>query len=141
MRHSTLLIAAMFIAFIATAQMAVPAKSINYEAASWKTWLLDDPQKAAIPAPPTSAQSKVELQSLKQAMSKADKKSVSEIIYWNAGAPAYRWNQIVEQLVSLKPDVQLRMPASWMNIAIYDATILAWEEKIKYKRQRPNVLD
>jgi membrane-associated phospholipid phosphatase len=33
------------------------------------------------------------------------------------------------------------MPASWMNIAIYDATILAWKEKIKYKRGRPKVLD
>jgi hypothetical protein len=28
-----------------------------------------------------------------------------------------------------------------MNMAIYDATILAWKEKLKYKRQRPNVLD
>src|SRR4030095_3574121 len=33
------------------------------------------------------------------------------------------------------------MPASWMNVAIYDATILAWKEKLKYKRKRPNMLD
>jgi hypothetical protein len=33
------------------------------------------------------------------------------------------------------------MPASWMNIAIYDATILAWKEKLKYKRKRPQDVD
>jgi membrane-associated phospholipid phosphatase len=33
------------------------------------------------------------------------------------------------------------MPASWMNIAIYDATVLAWKEKIKHKRKRPAEVD
>ena len=33
------------------------------------------------------------------------------------------------------------MPSSWMNIAIYDATILTWKEKMKYKRKRPSAVD
>ena len=57
------------------------------------------------------------------------------------GSPAYRWNQIIPKLVDQKPEVMLRMPVSWVNIAIYDATILAWKEKIKYKRKRPQFLD
>ena len=40
-----------------------------------------------------------------------------------------------------KPDLILRTPQAWMNLAIYDATILAWKEKIKYKRKRPQDLD
>jgi membrane-associated phospholipid phosphatase len=40
-----------------------------------------------------------------------------------------------------KVNVVLRTPAAWMNMAIYDATILAWKEKIKYKRKRPQALD
>jgi membrane-associated phospholipid phosphatase len=74
-------------------------------------------------------------------MARLDEKKMEQIKYWDAGAPAYRWNQIVLGLADQKPEVLLRMPPSWMNLAIYDATILAWKEKIKYKRKRPHDLD
>jgi membrane-associated phospholipid phosphatase len=126
-------------AIIVTAQINVLHQTANYEAANWKTWLLDNPRQITIAAPP--AQSKAELQFIKQAMAKLDEKKLAQIKYWNAGAPAYRWNQIVLGLIDQNPLTQLRMPASWMNVAIYDATILAWKEKIKYKRKRPGDLD
>jgi membrane-associated phospholipid phosphatase len=44
-------------------------------------------------------------------------------------------------LIGQKPDVMLRIPTAWMNLAIYDATILAWKEKLKYKRKRPQQTD
>ena len=128
-------------AIVASTEMHAQSKPANYEAANWKTWLLDNPQQITVIAPPAAAQSKAELQSLKQGMNNLDEKKLAQIKYWDAGAPAYRWNQIVIDLLNQKFDVQLRMPASWMNIAIYDATVLAWKEKIKYKRKRPNVLD
>jgi membrane-associated phospholipid phosphatase len=117
------------------------AQSANYEAASWNTWLLDKPQQIMIGAPPQAAQAKAELQAVKQGMEKLDAKKLSAIKYWDAGAPAYRWNQIVPKLLAHKFDVALRMPAAWMNLAIYDATILAWKEKVKYKRRRPHLVD
>lgn len=120
---------------------AIVATAQNYEAANWKTWLLDNPQQITIAAPPSAAQSKAELQAVKQAMGKLDEKKLAAIKYWNAGAPSYRWNQIVLGLVSRKQEVLLRMPQAWMNMAIYDATIIAWKEKIKYKRKRPNDSD
>ena len=55
-------------AIVAMAQMNVPRQSANYEAANWKTWLLDNPQQITIAAPPAAAQSKAELQSIKQRM-------------------------------------------------------------------------
>jgi membrane-associated phospholipid phosphatase len=128
-------------AMVATAQTNSPRQSANYEAANWTTRLIDNPKQIAIVAPPTAAQSKAELQSIKQEMGKLDEKKLTVIKYWNAGAPSYRWNQIILGLVDQKPEIQLRMPASWMNIAIYDATILAWKEKVKYKRKRPHDLD
>ena len=127
-------------AIIASAQPAVLTHSAGYEAANWKTWLLD-PQQIVVVAPPDAAQSKAELQTIKQLMGNVDDKKRVQIDYWNAGAPAYRWNQIAPQLLSLKPEAMLRTPAAWMNIAIYDATILAWKENIKYKRKRPEILD
>jgi membrane-associated phospholipid phosphatase len=112
----------------------------NYEAANWKTWLLDN-QEITVAAPPTSAQSKAELQTVKQRISQVDAEKMKAIKYWDAGAPAYRWNQIIPSFLSLKQQVMLRLPASWINLAIYDATILAWKEKVKYKRARPSDLD
>lgn len=157
MKHIILSIMISLTAIVATAQINVPRQSANlptgqagYEAANWKTWLLDNPQQITVVAPPAAAQSKAELQSIKQGMAKLNarpddqvgrEKKLAEIKYWDAGAPAYRWNQIGPALVNQKPELLLRMPAAWMNMAIYDATILAWKEKIKYKRKRPNVLD
>jgi membrane-associated phospholipid phosphatase len=122
------------------AQTNVSHKSTSYEATNWKTWLLDNSQITISPAP-TAAQSVAELKSVKERMNKLDEKKLNEIKYWDAGAPAYRWNQVVLKLLEQKFDVQLRMPASWMNVAIYDATILAWKEKLKYKRKGPGDLD
>ena len=119
----------------------LPTGQAGYEAASWKTWLLDKPEQITIAAPPSVAQSKTELQTIKQRISKLDAKKIAEIKYWDAGAPSYRWNQIILKLISVKQEVLLRWPASWMNVAIYDATILAWKEKMKYKRSRPGILD
>jgi membrane-associated phospholipid phosphatase len=126
---------------VVMAQMNSQHQSTTYEAANWKTWLLDNPQKIMSAAPPPDAQTKAELQFIKREMTKLDEIKLTEIKYWNAGAPSYRWNQIVLGLMFQKQEVLLRMPASWMNIAIYDATILAWKEKVKYKRKRPNELD
>jgi len=126
---------------VVIAQMNSQHQSTTYEAANWKTWLLDNPQKIMTAALPPDAQTKAELQFIKREMTKLDEIKLTEIKYWNAGAPSYRWNQIVLGLMFQKQEVLLRMPASWMNIAIYDATILAWKEKIKYKRKRPNELD
>ena len=134
-------IAIVFSSIVAMAQTASIHKAASYEAANWKTWMLDSAQQITIPAPPTAAQSQTELESVKERTSNPDEKKSAAIKYWNAGAPSYRWNQIVIDLLNQKFDVQLRMPAAWMNLAIYDATILAWKEKLKYKRDRPNVVD
>jgi membrane-associated phospholipid phosphatase len=132
------------------AAAAQSRQSVNYEAANWKIKLLDNSQQIMIDAPPNAAQSKAELQLIKQRIAKLDTRrndpvgrenKMTEIKYWDAGAPAYRWNQIAPKLIDEKPEVLLRIPTAWMNLAIYDATILAWKEKIKYKRKRPEALD
>jgi membrane-associated phospholipid phosphatase len=79
---------------------------------------------------------------IKQRLGKLDAKKLQEIKYWDAGSPAFRWNQIGPSLISWdKVNTVLRFPTAWMNIAIYDATVLAWKEKVKHKRTRPNVAD
>jgi len=142
MKKIVLSIFVMFTAIIAIGQSNAINQFSNYEAANWKLWLLHAPGKITIGAPPNAAETKAELQIVKQAISKLDEKKLSAIKYWDAGAPAYRWSQIASKLVSWdQVDVVLRTPSSWMNVAIYDATVLAWREKIKYKRKRPHALE
>jgi membrane-associated phospholipid phosphatase len=141
MKQTILSIVITLVAITAIAQTNGSGKLANYEAVNWKIWLLDDSKPLTLVAPPSATESKAELKTIRQSMGKLDEKKLTEVTYWNAGAPSYRWNQILPKLVAQKQDVQLRFPASWMNVAIYDATILAWKEKVKYKRNRPNVLD
>jgi len=117
------------------------AQAVGYQAANWETWLLDKPGNIKIDAPPTGSQTKAELAILKRESGRLDAAKLAQIKYWDAGAPAYRWNQISPELLTAKPALMLRFPAAWMNLAIYDATILAWKEKAKYKRERPGKAD
>lgn len=129
-------------AIMGKAQTNMPKQQANYEAANWKPKLLDNPSQITLAAPPDAAQSKAEIQSIKKGMSKLDNKKLADIKYWNAGAPSYRWNQITTRVMNWNnPDLILRTPLAWVNLAVYDATILAWKEKIKHKRKRPHEMD
>ena len=122
-----------------SAQPQKQVHAVKYEAANWETPLLGNKEAIILPAPP--AKSNEELKLIRQAMVAADANKKEAIRYWNAGAPAYRWNQIAPKLISWdKPDVVLRTPSAWMNLAIYDATVLAWKEKAKHKRLRPHLV-
>src|SRR5438309_558607 len=118
MKQIFFLIAVTFTAITATAQTSVIHSSANYEAVAWNTKLLDNPQQILLAPPPTAIGSKAELKTIKDRMANLDNKKIAQIKYWDAGAPSYRWNQIVLALANLKPEVMLRMPAAWMNLAI-----------------------
>ena len=143
MKQIILSIAVTLSLVVATAQTHVSHSPANakYEAANWKLKLLNNPDQITNAAPPTVAQSQTELKTVKQRMNNLDENKIEQIKYWNAGAPSYRWNQVAPKLIEKKPELMLRIPTAWINLAIYDATILAWKEKIKYKRARPNHLD
>ncbi|RYY18438.1 MAG: phosphatase PAP2 family protein, partial [Chitinophagaceae bacterium] len=117
-------------------------ESSNYEAATWQLWYLDNPGELSIAPPPGVAQTKIELETVKQRMKSVDHAKLQTIRYWDSGAPSYRWNQVATEVIPWEnPDVILRMPLAWVNLAVYDATVLAWSEKLKYKRMRPAVSD
>src|SRR5258706_1239553 len=91
----------LFTTIVTKAQVDPQPKPVNlhtgqagYEAADWKTWLLDNPQQITIVAAPTAAQSKAELKTIKQRIASIDDKKMAQIKYWDAGAPSYRWNQV-----------------------------------------------
>ena len=73
MKQIILLIVITVAAMLAMSQIC-PAQTANYEAANRKLKLVDNPQQILIAAPPTAAQSKAELQTLKAGMAKVDEK-------------------------------------------------------------------
>ena len=140
MKHIVLSMAIVITSIGTIAQMKVAASTANYEAAGWKTRLINNPSGIKVDAPP-AAQLQNELKAVKLQLAMLDDKKMQEIKYWDAGAPAYRWNQIGPRLIAQNPEAWARIPTAWINLAIYDATILAWKEKVKYKRKRPHEAD
>lgn len=142
MKSVLLLITLTITALFAKSQTSVKMNSANDDADSWPTYFLHNGNAITIAPPPGKDATNAELQIIKQNVAKVNAAKLKEIKYWDAGAPAYRWNQVAGKLITWNnPDLALRFPTTWVNIAIYDATVIAWKEKQKYKRERPNVAD
>lgn len=115
-------------------------------AANWKTIVLTDAGDITIAAPPDNKQLQTEAAQVKLKMSNNTPAVMQRISYWDAGAPAYRWNQIAYQLTGPQFLVNngltfFKAPMAWMNMAIYDATVAAWEVKERASRKRPFEID
>ena len=106
------------------------------------TGFSNDAGQVKIPPPPNKEQTQKEIAEIKEKMAKRNEKILQQIRYWDAGSPAYRWNEMAYQLTTFENfGAFLREPMAWMNMAIYDATIAAWNAKYNYKRKRPFQVD
>jgi len=135
-------LAASVLVLPAAAQTGVSKVQTGRPAEVYQTFLVQPASAVRVPPPPGLEASRAERREIRKRMAALDTAGLKAIRYWNAGAPAYRWNEVAGKLVSWdNPDLVLRFPSTWMNIAIYDATVLAWQEKEKYKRSRPAAAD
>lgn len=109
-------------------------------AGTWRTWFLARGSALRPPPPPDSTS---ELGAVRGMLSSLDDSARDRIAYWDAGPPPYRWNAIATDLFfggafgsSNFPRIQ-----AYLNMAIHDATVAAWDSKYAYNRARPNQLD
>jgi hypothetical protein len=138
--------------------------SLDQNAGSWKTVLLQNPEQIVIDAPQdiTQASYKSELQALKEAVSKMSAHDRSAINYWTNN-PIIRWNEIARELAAKynltpapNPDGTYPAPSAanpgvyplfpfahppyasrafaYLSVAQFDALIAAWHYKFKYNR-------
>jgi membrane-associated phospholipid phosphatase len=136
-----MLVAACIVLFSGTWAVADSA-SIEPNAGNWKTWIISSGKDYRVPPPPDEAATQAELVQLRDLASKRDTTAEAQIIHWDAGAPAYRWVDLLNMRVlfgDVPPNSQ-RLYA-YMTVAIADAMIAAWESKYFYNRPRPSVLD
>ena len=72
-----------------------------------------------------------------------DEAALDRIAYWDAGPPPYRWNAIATEMFFRGAFGSSNFPRiqAYLNMAINDATVTAWDSKYAHSRPRPHQLD
>ena len=107
-------------------------------AGNWKTWFISSGKDYRLPSPPPS---KDEIAQVIDAQKKLDAAGMEQIQYWNAGAPGYRWREMLSTIWVFDTSYRGVTSSMLLGTATYDATIVAWDTKYAYKRPRPFAAD
>ena len=107
-------------------------------AGTWKTWFITSGKDYRLPAPTSYKNEIAEVISKQQNL---DATAKQQIIFWNAGAPGYRWQEMMNKLWAVDTGRYAILANMLLGTATYDATIAAWDTKYAYKRPRPFTAD
>ncbi len=107
---------------------------IELGAGKWKTWFIPSGETYSLPAPEVSRK---EIADILAAQKNITPDEMQKMLYWNAGAPGFRWYQMASRLMMSDVNGNGVFVNMLVNAAIYDATVAAWNAKYKYKRARP----
>jgi membrane-associated phospholipid phosphatase len=108
----------------------------------WPTWMLESADQFRVAPPPDETATADEIAQLQALVATRDEAALQQIAYWNAGPPAYRWNQIaVNAMLQRGTGNTALRGLALLHAAIYDATVAAWESKAAYDRPRPSEVD
>jgi hypothetical protein len=124
--------------------LAIAATSIHLSAqeepraGKWKTWFISSGKEYRLKAPSSYTDEIAQVVSKQKSL---DSDGWQQIIYWNAGAPGYRWQNLLMQLWPIDTSANGVLANMLLSVGIYDATIVAWDTKYAYKRPRPYVAD
>ncbi|MEO8190301.1 MAG: phosphatase PAP2 family protein, partial [Acidobacteriota bacterium] len=117
------------------------APLVEPNAGKWKTWVLTSGSDFRLPPPPGASDTQAEIRDLLPLTSQLSDATLDRIRFWDAGPPSYRWVDLAIAQISQKPfsNQKNARAMALLNVAIYDATIAAWDSKYSYNRQRPSV--
>lgn len=120
---------------------------IEPQAGTWKTWVLASGSQLWLPTPSDQVATKAEIKELWALELRRDAATLDLISYREAGEAAYRWNEMaLSRLPTVVgtnglPGAQGFRGMALMSVAIYDATIAAWDANYTYNRPRPSEFD
>ena len=116
---------------------------IEPNAGSWRTWVIPSGTDFRVPPPPAHSETRSELGALAGLLSQNDTKIQQQIEYWDAGAPSYRWIELINARVLANVPTTAYTPRvyAYVAMAMHDATIATWESKYFYNRRRPSQID
>src|SRR5690349_16809189 len=83
----------------ATANADPPDDRIPVEpgAGQWTTWVISSGKDCRVPPPPGAAATRAELRTMANLIRQNDAQVQQQITFWDAGAPAYRWMDLINQ--------------------------------------------
>jgi membrane-associated phospholipid phosphatase len=111
---------------------------VEPDAGNWKTWFIPSGKTYRLPAP---APYKKEIATVIARQQALDSAGRQQILYWNAGAPGYRWQSMIFKLWMSGAGHDGALAYMLLGTGTYDATIAAWDTKYAYKRPRPYTAD
>jgi membrane-associated phospholipid phosphatase len=116
---------------------------IEPNAGKWRTWVISSGRDFRVPPPPSPSETRAELRSMAELVEHNDANIQQQIEFWDAGAPAYRWVDLMNarMLAAVPTTAYPHRVYAYMTLAMYDATIAAWESKYFYNRRRPSEAD
>jgi membrane-associated phospholipid phosphatase len=130
---------------ICSGTLAPIGAQVEPTAGSWKTWVIPSGREMRIEPPPSAAATAGELAWLKSYLADARQspETMKQMRYWTAGPPAYHWVDRMLKLIETRGFSNPKNARNFalLNVAIYDATVAAWESKYAHNRQRPAVAD
>ena len=80
-------------------QQAKTDQQIEPNAGTWRTWVISSGEDYRVPPPPNPAETQAELRSLDELISQNDAQIKQQIAFWDAGAPGYRWIDLINSRV------------------------------------------
>ncbi|MCW5966232.1 MAG: phosphatase PAP2 family protein [Bryobacterales bacterium] len=110
----------------------------------WKTWVIPSGADHGVPSPsrhPRDTQK--ELVTVRTLSRTTDPEILEQIRYWDSGPPSYRWMDMItkRQTAGQALGAFPVRASTYVSIAIYDATVAAWNAKLAYRRERPSSAD
>lgn len=114
------------------------AAQVEPKAGNWKTWFISSGKHYRLSAPSSYKNEIVQVLAKQQEL---DATTKQDIMFWNAGAPGYRWQEIMSKLWTIDTSAKGVLAYMLLSVATYDATIAAWDTKYAYKRPRPFEVD
>ncbi len=120
-----------------------PAPQVEPGAGAWQTWVLASGDQFRAAPPPDEAATAAEIEELMAMAGQRDEAALLHIAYWNAGPPAYRWNQIALDALNQRgvPAPMGLRDLALLHAAIYDTTVAVWDSKYTYNRPRPGEIE
>ena len=117
--------------------------AVEPTAGQWRTWTISSGKDYRVLPPPAPEETRAELRAMADLIGQNTEDTNAQIAYWDAGSPAYRWMDLISNRLSAGTPTTAfpHRVYTYVSMAMYDATVAAWESKYFYNRARPSELD